>query len=210
LIVRKGLLKFETAKLEKIMSSGEENSVGIAALGKSFVIMKRIGFDLIRTEEQALTTFALRGLAQIKGLTIYGIKDPSSLRFAHKGGVIVFTLAGLMSDRVARELSTRSGIGVRYGCHCAHILAKHILGVPPSLERFQKITALLFPRLRFPGVTRVSFGIGNTREDIDALIHAVDKIATKTRVHKKKEIEGQINDFAKNAVMRVYSQLRTI
>ena len=207
LIVRKGLLNFETGKLEKIKLSGEENSIGIAALGKALVIMQRIGLDLIGAEEQALTTYALHGLAQIKGLTIYGTDDPSSSRFAQKGGVIVFTLKGLMSDKVAKELSIRGGIGVRYGCHCAHILVKHILGVSPLLERFQKIIARLFPRLRFPGVTRVSFGIGNTREDIDTLIHVVNKIATKTKVLNKKEIERQINDFAEDAAVRVYSQL---
>jgi len=207
LIVRKGLLNFETANLEKIKLYGEENSGGIAALGKAFVIMKRIGLDLIRAEEKALTTYALRGLTQIKGLTIYGIDDPSSPRLAQKGGVIVFTLKGLMSDKVAKELSTRGGIGVRYGCHCAHILVKHILGVPPSLERFQRIIARLIPRLRFPGVTRLSFGIGNTREDIDTLIHVVSKITTKTKVLKKRAIERQINVFAMDAAMRVYSQL---
>ena len=207
LIVRKGLLNFETAHLEKIKLSGEENSIGIAALGKAFVIMQRIGLDLIRAEEQALTTYALRGLTQIKGLTIYGIDDPSSPRLAQKGGVIVFTLKGLMSDKVAKELSTRGGIGVRYGCHCAHILVKHILAVPPSLERFQRIIARLIPRLRFPGVTRVSLGIGNTREDIDTLIHVVSKIATKTKSLKMKEIERQINVFARDAARRVYYQL---
>jgi selenocysteine lyase/cysteine desulfurase len=207
LVVRKDLFNFETANLEKIKLSGEENSIGIAALGKAFVIMQRLGLDLIRAEEQALTTYALHGLSQIKGLTIYGTDDPSSSRFAQKGGVIVFTLKGLMSDKVAKELSIRGGIGVRYGCHCAHILVKHILGVSPLLERFQKIIARLFPRLRFPGVTRVSFGIGNTREDIDTLIHVVNKIATKTKVLNKKEIERQINDFAEEAAVRVYSQL---
>jgi selenocysteine lyase/cysteine desulfurase len=113
----------------------------------------------------------------------------------------------MMSDKVAGELSVRGGIGVRFGCHCAHILVKHILGVPPSLERFQKIIATLFRRLRFPGVTRVSLGIGNTSEDVDTLIEVVSSIAAKTKVLKKKETEGQINDFAKNAVQRVYSQL---
>ena len=207
LVVRKGLLNFKTPELEQIKSFGEENAGGIAALGKALVIMQRIGLDVIREEEQALTMHALRGLAQIKGLTIYGIIDPASTRFAQKGGVIVFTLKGLMSDKVAKELSTRGGIGVRYGCHCAHILVKHILGVPPSLERFQRIIARFFPRLRFPGVARVSLGIGNTRADIDTLIQVVSKIASKSRALKQKEVAGQINDLAIAAALRVYSQL---
>jgi selenocysteine lyase/cysteine desulfurase len=207
LICRKDLLNFKTRQLEKIKSSGVENAVGIAALGKALVLIGRIGMDVIKEEEQALTRRILTGFSKIEGLKIYGVNDPASPRMALKGGVVVFTLKGMMSDKVARELAIRRGIGVRFGCHCAHILVKHILGVPPSLERFQKIIARLFTRLRFPGVARVSLGIGNTSEDVDTLINVVRSIAAKTKVLKKKETEGQINDFAKNAALRVYSQL---
>ena len=61
------------------------------------MLLQRIGLDVIQEEEQALTARALRGLAQIPGLTVYGIKDPDSPRFAHKGGVIVFDLEGMMA-----------------------------------------------------------------------------------------------------------------
>jgi selenocysteine lyase/cysteine desulfurase len=219
----KGLLNFNIAELEQIQSSGEENAGGIAAMGKAFVLMQRIGLDLIREEEQALTRRTLHSLARINGLRIYGINDPASPRFAQKGGVIVFTLKGLMSDKVAKELSTRGGIGVRYGCHCAHILVKHILGVPPSLERFQRIIPRLFPRLRFPGVALVSLGIGNTAEDFDTLIHVLGKIAGKpltsvesfsdstrkgTPILPQMDIEQQVKDFVRAAALRVYSQLQ--
>jgi len=113
-------------------------------------------------------------MAKIKGLTIYGVDDPSSPRFVHKGGVIVFTLKGLMSDKVAKELYTPGGIGVRYGCHCAHILVKHILGVSPLIEGFQKIIARLFPGLRFPGVTRISIGYTNCRYNIICRVSSHD------------------------------------
>jgi len=194
-------------ELEQIKSSGEENPGGIAALGKALVIVERIGLDLIREEEQALTRRILRGLSQIKGLKIYGVNDPASPRFALKGGVIAYTLRGFMSDKVAKELAVRGGIGVRYGCHCAHILVKHILGVPPPLERFQRIIASLFPRLRFPGVARVSLGIENTEEDVDNFINVMGKIAAKTNTLKQKEAERQINDFINAAAVKVYSQL---
>ena len=65
-------------------SSGEENVGGIAALGKALVLLQRIGLDVIQEEEQALTRRALRGLAQIPGLKIYGIEDPDSPRFPKK------------------------------------------------------------------------------------------------------------------------------
>ena len=148
LVVRKGLLNFSPAELELIRSSGEENVGGIAALGKALVLLQRIGLDVIQEEEQALTGRALRGLAQIPGLTVYGIKDPDSPRFAQKGGVIVFDLKGIMPNRVAKELAERGGIGVRSGCHCAHLLIKRLLHIPPLLEQFQGLILTLFPQAR--------------------------------------------------------------
>ena len=207
LLARKGFLNFNPAELRQIQSYGEENTVGIASLGKSLLILKRIGMDVIREEEKTLTRHALKGLANIDGITIYGVKDPDSRGFSQKGGVIVFTIKGLMSDKVAKELSIRGGIGVRYGCHCAHILVKHILGVPPGLERFQRIIAWLFRRLRFPGVARVSFGIQTTEKDIDNLIQILGKIAARTSIPKQKEVEMQIKKYVKASTLKVYSQL---
>ena len=181
LVVRKGLLNFSPAELELIQSSGEENVGGIAALGKALVLLQRIGLDVIQEEEQALTGRALRGLAQIPGLKIYGIKDPDSPRFAQKGGVIVFDLKGIMANRVAKELAERGGIGVRSGCHCAHLLIKHLLNIHPLLAQFQGLILTLFPRLTLPGVARVSLGIENSEEDVDTLIHVLGKIARQPR-----------------------------
>ena len=86
LLVRKGLLSFGPVELERIQASGEENVGGIAALGKALVLLQRIGLDVIQEEEQALTRRALRGMAQVPGLTIYGIKDPDS-RASRTGAV---------------------------------------------------------------------------------------------------------------------------
>ena len=205
LVVRKGLLKFNPAEMELIKSSGEENAVGIAALGKALLLLQRIGMDLIKEEEQILTKQALQGLSKIPGRTIYGVKDPESPGFSHKAGVIVFTLKGMMAPRVAKELAERGGIGVRTGCHCAHILVKHLVGVPPALERFQKLIAKLFPGIKFPGIVRVSFGIENSEQDVDTLIHLLDKIASHPRVSKKTDMQKQMNDFVKSAGKRVYA-----
>ena len=84
LVARKGLPGFSPDKLKQFQSSGEENTGGIAALGKAFLLLQRIGPDIIREEEQILTRKALRGLAQIPDLEIYGIKDPDLPYFASK------------------------------------------------------------------------------------------------------------------------------
>jgi selenocysteine lyase/cysteine desulfurase len=221
LLVRKGLLNFSPDELQQIKSSGEENVGGIAALGKALVLLQRIGMDLIREEEQVLTKHLLICLLQIPGITIYGIKDPDSPSFTQKGGVILFGLKGIMANNIAEELAIQGGIGIRYGCHCAHILIKHLLGVGPLLQRFQRIIVILFPGLRLPGLARVSLGIGNTVEDVDTFIHLLGKIAGKTGAlpHKpsdplqkvtqtlpKSVVKKQIKGFIRAASLRVYSQ----
>jgi len=222
LVFRKGLLNFSSIEMEMIQLSGEENAAGIAALGKALVILQRIGMDLIHEEEQTLTARALRGMAQIPGLTIYGVKNPDSPGFAHKIGVIVFGLKNMMANQVAKELALRSGIGVRYGCHCAHIIIKRLLNISPFLERFQRLIVTLFPKLRLPGLVRVSLGIENSEEEIDTLIQVLGNIAQKSRISKGKhldsthngkfilsqaEVQQQMNDFTKTAALRVYSKL---
>jgi selenocysteine lyase/cysteine desulfurase len=222
LVVRKGLLNFNAAEMELIQSSGEENAGGLASLGKALMLMQRIGMDLIKEEEQALTGRILRGLAQIPGLELYGIKDPESPVFASKIGVIVFSLKNMMSNKVAKKLALRSGIGVRYGCHCAHIIIKRVLNVSPSLERFQRVMQTLFPQIRFPGLVRVSLGIENSEEDVDRLIHVVGKIARNARPSADRQstsayngisilpqaaVQKQMKDFARASALKVYAKL---
>ena len=199
--MRKGLLQFSPAELERIRSSGEENIGGIAALGKALVLLQRIGLDVIQQEEQALTEHALRGLMQIPGLTVFGI-TPDSPRFSRKGGVIVFSLKNRMASRVARELAEQGGIGVRSGCHCAHLLIKHLLDIPPLLQQFQGVMLTLFPQMALPGLTRVSLGIENTVGEIDTLIDVLDNIARQPAAEdnpfasKKTDIQRRMDDFA--------------
>jgi selenocysteine lyase/cysteine desulfurase len=219
LVARKGLLKFSPAEMQLIRSSGEENVGGIAALGKAFVLLQRVGLDLIQKEEQVLTGQALRGLAQINGLTVYGIKDPDSPRFTQKGGVIAFGLKDRLPNQVARELAEQGGIGVRSGCHCAHLLIKHLLHVGPTLEQFQRVILVLFPQLALPGVVRVSLGIENSLEQVDSLVDVLGKIArqppgemenpfaAKRNGSSQTEIQRQMDKYTKAAAGRVYSKI---
>jgi selenocysteine lyase/cysteine desulfurase len=182
------------------------------------LLLQRIGMDTIHREEQALTSRMLKSMAQIPGLKIYGIQDPESPRFSQKIGVVVFTLGRMISSNTAKELSLQSGIGVRYGCHCAHIIIKRLLKVPPALERFQWLIQTLFPKLRLPGVVRVSLSLANTEEDVDNLNRALRKIAGKnspagksdpvnngTTMPSKARVKNQISDFIRATAINVYS-----
>lgn len=219
LLARKGLLNFNSEELELIRSSGEENAAGIAALGKALVILNRVGMNLIEAEEQFLTSRILQGISQINTLEIYGISDPESPEFADKLGVIPFNSKSTMATKLGNDLALYGGIGVRTGCHCAHIIIKHMLGVGPSLERFQRLIVTLFPGVQLPGVVRVSLGIQNTKEDVDALIQVLTEISNQKNNKKelndrsksngksiltKSEVKKQINGLVRDVSEKVY------
>jgi selenocysteine lyase/cysteine desulfurase len=184
------------------------------------VILKRIGLDLIQKEEQDLVRLALTSMSNIPDLTIHGIKNPDSREFLSKGGVISFHLPKILSDKIAKELALRRGICVRYGCHCAHILVKYVLNVSPSLEKFQKLMLSLIPAINLPGTVRVSFGIGNTKEDVVIFIEVLNKIIQVRRMQGDKflssndypkqnlstrAIKKQMKDFTETVSQKVYS-----
>lgn len=207
LIARKGLLRFDDTELAQIDASGEENAGGIAALGKALSLLRRIGMDVVEAEERELTARLLRGLAKVPGLTLYGIQDPDSAAFAQKVGVVAFALDKMMAPRVGRELAERSGMGIRAGCHCAHLLIKHLVGIGPFLEQFQRAIQTVFPSLKLPGVARVSLGLASTAEDVDALVRTVEGLGQKSVGSvPAAEVRRQMAAFVETAALRVYAQ----
>jgi selenocysteine lyase/cysteine desulfurase len=211
LIVRKGLLSFDATDREAIRSSGEENVGGIAALGKALVLLQRVGLEVIQQEEQALTAQALCRLAEIPGLTVFGVRTPESPRFARRSGVIIFTLRGKVATQVARELAEQGGIGVRSGCHCTHMMIKRLLGTSKLLEEFQRLLVTLFPRLSLPGVTRVSLGVENTPEDIDALLDVLGRISLRPAApgnpfrRRKASFRKELEAFTRATADQIYA-----
>ena len=207
LVARKGLLQFSPPEMELIRSSGEENAGGIAGLGKALVLLQRIGLDVIQEEEQALTARALLGMGRVPGLKIHGIASPESPAFVHKGGVIPFDLKGVISHTVARELAARGGIGVRSGCHCAHLTVKRMLGVPPWAERLQGAILTVARRFELPGVVRVSLGIENREADVDTLLDVLGGIARQPKGGAAvKNVQQQTEECSRAAARRVYNR----
>jgi selenocysteine lyase/cysteine desulfurase len=175
--------------------------------------------EIILREEQALTAHLLQGMAKIPGLSVHGIKHQHSPSFARKGGVIAFSIKGVMPYRIAAVLTGQEGIGIRTGCHCAHLLVKHILHVPPPLQKLQRVIVNLFPNIELPGVARISIGIGNSPEDADTFIRVLDKIVKQkntpqtqpkpfvqdgNRFLSKKEIKQQMEEFVKMTERRIF------
>ena len=204
LVARKGLLRFSPAELESIRSSGEENAGGIAALGKALVLLQRIGLDVIQEEEQALTGRALAAWRKYRASRFTGSRTRTRPGSPRKAASLPLTWESILPGRVARELAERGGIGVRYGCHCAHLLIKRLLGIPPLLEQLQGLIVTLFPQVGLPGVVRVSLGIENSEEDVDTLIQVLGEIARQPRARADRDVQQQMDDFARAAAQSVY------
>lgn len=225
LIVGKGLLNFNEDELTQINKSGEENTGGIAALGKILLLMQRIGFSLIHEEEQKLRSKALLEMSDIPAVKIHGIPPSGSLANGDKTGVIGFEVKGRMSSGIARQLARRSGIGVRFGCLCAHLIIKQLAGFTPFQEKVQRVALKMIPMLNLQGITRVSIGIQNTESDIDLLIHGLKCITGKQangiqietggpansekETFTEKEIKQQIGEFIKSREYLVFGTVES-
>ncbi len=223
LVVKKELLNLAPEELSKITSSGEENVVGIAAMGKAMVLLQRIGMDVVENWEQRLTRRMLNGLAQIKDVEVFGVQDPESPRFCNRGGIIAISLKRVPHNLVAKELAEWGGIGIRNGCFCAHLLVQRILRIHPVRIFATKIFFRVVPKLTnllLPGLVRISFGIENDENDVDHFLRILGVIAGAPRAlsdrfvaytHNgtmflpKTATQDRMIAFTENVVNRVYS-----
>ena len=108
--------------------------------------MQQIGIQNIARHEEELLQYATEKLQQINGLRIYG-------RAPHKAAVISFLIGNLHPYDVG-VLLDHQGVAVRTGHHCTQ----------PIMDRFG-----------IPGTVRASFALYNTREEVAALVAAVER-----------------------------------
>lgn len=127
--------------------AGTPDYIGTTGLAKALDYMTAIGMDEVAAYEQMLLDYATRRLKEIPDLKIYGESE-------HKGGVISF-LVGNIHHFDMGTLLDRLGIAVRTGHHCAQPLMQ---------------------RLGIEGTVRASFGIYNTKEEIDRLVAGIDRV----------------------------------
>jgi cysteine desulfurase/selenocysteine lyase len=155
--------------------AGSPNVVGAVALAASIRMLTGIGMDTLAAHEAALTAHALRRLAKVPGLRIYGSGDPQ--RVDDRLGVISFDLAGIPHARVAAILGFEGGIGVRSGCFCAHPYILRLLHIEGAAYERHKQAVLDHDRRDIPGLVRASFGCYNTMEEIDHLVTMLQRIS---------------------------------
>ena len=154
--------------------AGSPNVVGAVALAAAIGELSRLGMGEIEEHERQLTAYALRRLGRIRGLHLFGERDPD--RPAERLGVVTFEIEGVTHFLVAAVLSAEYGIGVRTGCFCAHPYVLQLLGLPEPEVRRVRAELLADDRRRMPGLVRVSFGLYNSTAEVDVLAEALERI----------------------------------
>jgi cysteine desulfurase/selenocysteine lyase len=155
--------------------AGTPDIVGVVALAKAIDLFEETGWDYIIQHEAELTAYALRRLAKIPKVTVYGDRNPETA--ASRLGVISIAVEGAPHSLVAAVLNYEYGIGVRSGCFCAHVYVKCLLHVPDDEARKMEQEILARDRSHLPGTIRVSFGLYNSTDEIDRLVDALTNIA---------------------------------
>ena len=144
-------VSFEKTVFERLpfkFEAGTPDYVATNGLAKAIDYITAIGMDSIQSHEQELTEYAMRRLAEVEGLRVFGTS-------ARKDAVVSF-LVGDIHHLDMGTLLDRLGIAVRTGHHCAQPLML---------------------RLGIQGTVRASFALYNTKEEIDALVDGIKRVS---------------------------------
>jgi len=155
--------------------AGSPNVVGAVAFAAALRALSRIGMAKIATHEAELTSYALAKLAKISRVQILGDADPGNT--ASRLGVIPFNVDGLNQSLVAAILGAEFGIGVRSGCFCAHPYVARLLKVSKRQMHDLGHEVRQGDKRHVPGLVRASFGMYNTKEEVDKFTLALSQIA---------------------------------
>jgi len=129
--------------------AGTPNVADAVGLAAACDYLDAIGMARVRAHEVELIAYAMEKMQRVDGVKLYG---PSNLTL--RSGVVSFTLEGVHPHDIATILD-QNGVCVRAGHHCAQPLMR---------------------RMNVPATARASVYLYSTRDDIDALTSAVEKV----------------------------------
>ena len=129
--------------------AGTPDYIATHGLATALDYVTSLGMDNILAHEQDLTRYALQQLREIEGMHIYGHRNDS-------GDAVISFNVGDIHHMDLGTLLDQLGIAVRTGHHCAQ----------PLMDRLGVL-----------GTVRASFGLYNTREEVDALVAGIKRIA---------------------------------
>ncbi len=145
-------VSFERTVFERLpfkFEAGTPDYVATHGLATALNYVSVLGMDNIAAHERELTAYCMEQMQTIPGIRLFGTTPD-------KDAVVSF-LVGDIHHLDMGTLLDRLGIAVRTGHHCAQ----------PVMDR-----------LGVQGVVRASFALYNTKEEIDALVSGVKRVAT--------------------------------
>ena len=128
--------------------AGTMNIAQEVGLDAAVDYLQALGMENVKRHEDELAAYAIERLTHA-GARVFGPHDVTD-----RGAEISFAYRNLHPHDVAQVLD-QEGVAVRAGHHCAQILMR---------------------RLNVPATTRASFYVYNTRDDVDALIAALERV----------------------------------
>jgi cysteine desulfurase/selenocysteine lyase len=128
--------------------AGTPDIAGVIALGAAVEYLEHLGLENIEKHEHELLAYATGKVAAIPGVQLIGTAK-------NKAGVLSFVMEGIHPHDIGTILD-HEGIAIRTGHHCAQ----------PVMQRFG-----------IPATARASFGLYNTKEEIDALVSGIKKVS---------------------------------
>ncbi|MFF5082986.1 cysteine desulfurase [Actinoplanes sp. NPDC000266] len=118
-------------------------------LGAAVDYLNALGMEAVHQHEQDITAYALKVLADVPFVRLFGPATPEG-----RGGTLSFDVDGVHPHDVGQILDAL-GVEVRVGHHCAK----------PVCARFG-----------VPAMTRASFYLYTTTDEIDALARGLDQV----------------------------------
>jgi len=127
--------------------AGTPDVAGAIGLAVAINYLNALGIENIAAHEHELLAYATAALSQVPGVRVVG-------NAKQKAAVLSFVMEGVHPHDIGTILD-QEGIAVRTGHHCAQ----------PIMQRFG-----------IPATVRASFGLYNTRSEVDALIAGMEKV----------------------------------
>jgi cysteine desulfurase/selenocysteine lyase len=135
------------AKPPARFEAGTPNIVAPVGLAVAIDYVEELGLDAIAAHEDELLDYATVAAREVPGLRIIGTAE-------RKASILSFELQGIHPHDIG-TIVDYEGVALRAGHHCAM----------PVMDHF-----------KVPATTRASFGLYNTREDVDAFIASLHKV----------------------------------
>lgn len=127
--------------------AGTPDIAGAVGLGAAIDYVTSIGIENIAAHESELLEYATKQVAYIPGLRIIGTSP-------NKTSILSFVLENIHPHDIGTFLDFE-GVAIRTGHHCTQ----------PLMQRFS-----------VPATSRASFGLYNTKEEVDVLVNGLKKI----------------------------------